>query len=128
MNIEQTPEQLRRVREHADKTIRDTFAPVVDNPGSPLSDLLGQVSAAVVSNRRDDPYGEFADVVPVTIRNAGLLLREATKQVVAAKLAHKNAVDAMQETNRALNAAIELERKAEHRLKVSALQPNGGEE
>lgn len=74
-----------------------------------------------------DLFGEFADVQPITIRNAGLLLRESAKRMEAARLAHKSASEAVQETNRAYGEAIETHRKAEHRLKISAMQPNGGE-
>ena len=74
-----------------------------------------------------DLLGEFADVHPITIRNAGLVLREATKRLDAAKLMHRNAQAAVEETNRAYNAALDDHRKAEYLLKISALQPNGGE-
>lgn len=74
-----------------------------------------------------DPLGEFADLQPITIRNAGLVLREATKRLEAARLTHKSASEAVQETNRAYGEAIEAHRKAEHLLMISALQPNGGE-
>lgn len=93
---------------------------------SPLADLVDTARICVATSKAD-PFGEFADVRPITIRNAGLVLREATKRLEAARLTHKSASEAVQETNRAYGEAIEAHRKAEHLLMISALQPNGGE-
>lgn len=91
-----------------------------------VGSTLTRPSDAVAS--RTDPYGEMADVVPVTIRNAGLLLRQATTALDAAILADKHARQAVTETKRALDLAKDTHARAEHRLRISALQPNGGEE
>lgn len=93
---------------------------------SPLADLVDTARVCVATSK-GDPVGEFADVQPITIRNAGLVLREATKRLDAAKLAHRSAQAAVEEANRAYNAALDEHRKAEYLLKISALQPNGGE-
>lgn len=127
MNIDQSNEYLQKLSELG----KDT---------SPLADLVGAADTARRSDLTDyftsvaaklpakaDPFGEFADVQPITIRNAGLVLREATKRLEAARLTHKSASEAVQETNRAYGEAIEAHRKAEHLLMISALQPNGGE-
>jgi len=127
MNIEQTPEQLQRVRDHADKTVRDTFAPVVGNPGSPLAELTRQRPDLVNADELDAYHG-FPGLRPITIRNAGLLLRQATAALEAANLADKHARQAVTETKRALDLAKDAHARAEHRLRISALQPNGGEE
>lgn len=78
--------------------------------------------------QRNDPMDEFPDVTPVTVRNAALLLREACKgeAVAVEKLnaltaAHKEAIGLAEN-------AVYLRKEAEHRLKISAMQPNGGEQ
>lgn len=70
----------------------------------------------------------FADVVPVTVRNAGLLLREAHNKVLHAKGVLAQYQDLVVRAEGVLEAASQEMKKAEHRLKISALQPNGGEE
>lgn len=127
MNTEQTPEQLQRVRDHADKTVRDTFAPVVGNPGSPLAEL-SRKRPDLVSADELDAYHGFPGLRPITIRNAGLLLREAEKahqasitKAIEAKKAYEYAVSMRDE------ARLKVE-KAVDQLRISALQPNGGEE
>lgn len=117
MNIEQTPEQLQRVREHADKTIRDTFAPVVDSCRPDL-----------VSADELDAYHGNPGLRPITIRNAGLLLREAEKahqasitKTIEAKKAYEHAVSLRDEARLYVEKAVD-------QLRISALQPNGGEE
>lgn len=82
---------------------------------------------SVAVGTRTDPYGEMADVMPVTIRNAGLLLREAQKSVDATELAYKNARQVLNEVSKARDLAKNDLIRAEHRLKISAMQPNGGE-
>lgn len=76
---------------------------------------------------RNDSYGEMADVVPVTIRNAGLLLREAKKKAEAAEEEYKAARQKMDAASSVWREAINEYARAEHRLKISAMQPNGGE-
>lgn len=78
--------------------------------------------------QRNDPMDEFPDVTPVTVRNAALLLREACKGEASAveKLNELNA--ALKEAKGLVENAMYLRKAAEHRLKISALQPNGGEQ
>lgn len=75
-----------------------------------------------------DPYNEMADVVPVTVRNAALLLRVATEardKAVDVAIDAKKAYDAAAAARDAAKREVE---RAEYRLKLSAMQPNGGEE
>lgn len=88
-----------------------------------IDELLGRGQAT-----REDPYGEFSDIEPVTITTAGLLLREAHAALDAANTAFIKADAARAVANNERTAAQEELHRAEHRLKISALQPNGSEE
>ena len=76
----------------------------------------------------DDPYGEFSDVVPVTVRNAALLLREANKELEHAKGVKAQYNDMIKRAGEKVTAVELKVRQAEYRLRISAMQPNGGEE
>lgn len=82
---------------------------------------------STVEFNKEDPYGEFGDVVPVTVRNAALLLREASKELEHAQGVKEQYTDLIKRAGLAVTAAEERVRKAEYRLKISAMQPNGGE-
>ena len=83
----------------------------ISNDTSPLADLVDTARICVAT---------AADVQPITIRNAGLVLREVIKRLDAAKLAHKSTAEALSEAHQEYHEAV-------HLLMVSALQPNGGE-
>lgn len=106
MNIDQSSVYLQKLGELG----KDT---------SPLADLVDTARVCVATSK-GDPFGEFADVQPITIRNAGLVLREVIKRLDAAKLAHKSTAEALSEAHQEYHEAV-------HLLMVSALQPNGGE-
>lgn len=65
---------------------------------------------------------DFEDIKPVTVRNAALLLREAANAVADTEQALGAANTAQLTAEKAHEHAVK-----EYRLKVSAMQPNGGE-
>lgn len=71
---------------------------------------------------------KYADIQPVTIRNAGLLLRQAADALDKATARESEATLAYEVASEALRAAKTEHDRAMHRLKISALQPNGGEQ
>lgn len=70
---------------------------------------------------------KHADVQPVSIRNAGLLFRQAADALDKAMTREHEATIAYEEATEALRVAKEEHERSLHRLKISALQPNGGE-
>ncbi len=81
-----------------------------------------------MNTNTNDPYNEFNDVVPVTVRNAALLLREAHKELEHARGVKSQYADLIKRAGEVVTTAEAKVRKAEYRLNISALQPNGGEE
>lgn len=107
----------------------------LNHTSSPSADLIGTTLSCVDASRRPDlmsadeldAYHGFPSLRPITIRNAGLLLREAEKahqasitKAIEAKKAYEYAVSMRDE------ARLKVE-KAVDQLRISALQPNGGE-
>ena len=80
-----------------------------------------------MSLRENDPMEEFPHVVPVTVRNAALLLRQAVQE----ETLHKSEVDMLESQLKIARGkyreAEYLRKAADHRLRLSAMQPNGGE-
>lgn len=71
---------------------------------------------------------ELKDVVPISVRNAALSLREAVKDMEAAERRQNEAAIALHKAEALYEQSRRLHRRAIHRLKISAMQPNGGEE
>lgn len=76
---------------------------------------------------REDPYGEFNHITPVTVRNAALLLRAATKEQVRLADELVAARMTLSRVEKDKQAADQVHKEAMHRLHISALQENGGE-
>lgn len=70
---------------------------------------------------------KFADLQPISVRNAALLLREAAKEKDAAIDHAIAAGEVLQAAEERRDKANEAYTRAEYLLKLSALQPNGGE-
>lgn len=75
----------------------------------------------------EDPRGEFTDVPAITIRNAGLLLRQADIELKQLTAKMEAAEQELERLSGLVTEARTNRRRAEYRLKISALQPNGGE-
>jgi len=110
MNIVISPAEAQAAMDQADRILNDAIKHRV--PGT-----YGTTA----------PHHTLDDVQPITIRNAGLVLREASKRLKAAELVKFNADAAAEEADRALREAQAAVKQAKHLLEVSALQPNGGE-
>ena len=81
-----------------------------------------------MSLQRQDPMDEFPNITPIAVSNAAFLVREAALAEAAAVLTLEDLRDQVKLAQGVAEDAHYLRKAALHRLKISAMQPNGGEE
>lgn len=90
--------------------------------------MISEVKCNPAAATSEDPFGEFEHITPVSVRTAAQLLRIAAEAKASINQEWIEAQLLVKALGKQRQAAITKHSEALHRLHISALQPNGGEE